>query len=436
MQYNGKDIYEGKIVAENDGIFAISLVEYPAVERDFVCFKENVPGERQLFSIENADKQLITGVVMLADTPIYRRNGDYEYYITYSKETIEKMANKLLRDGFQNAVDLQHDGVLIPGVTMTELYIKDSSKGINPNFFEDIPDGSLIATFYIEDEELWEEIKNGDKLNGFSLEGFFTIEKIKQNKNTTMSKITKFMKSLMKFGQVETDKAVLYYDGETLEVGVEVYVDGEEDIKVLAEDGEYKTEDTTIVVVDGKVSEIITDTKEDEVVEEVFSKRKQLFEESYQEKEIKIAKAIHEKGFDGWVVEAGDDFAIIELYNGDEYKKYKFPITWEGEEAVAGDPIEVVEEYVPVSEEVVAPGAEETFSDETEDIVSKEDKLTSLETEIGLLKVEIEAIKELVKKISEEPVSEPIVEEFEAVGKKKESKMTKAARLLSHFNAK
>lgn len=259
MLYEGLDIYQAKIEDETDGIFAISLVDFPAVEKNFICFKDEK--KQMKFSIDSDEKRNITGVVMLADTPIYRRNGDYEYYITYSKETIEKMANKLLKDGFQNRVDLMHDGELITGISMMELYIKDSSKGINPSFISDIPDGSLMATFHVEDEKLWDEIKNGDVLNGFSLEGLFTIEKMHNNKiknNSTMSKITKFIKSLMKFGEISTDKGTIYWDGEgDIAVDVEVYVDGEDDTKVIAEDGEYVIEDgRTIVIVDGKVSEI------------------------------------------------------------------------------------------------------------------------------------------------------------------------------------
>ena len=267
MLYEGLEIYQAKIEDETDGVFCISLVDFPAVEKDFVCFNKQ-DKQNLMFAIENEDKQNITGVVMLADTPIYRRNGDYEYYITYSKETIEKMANKLLKDGFQNRVDLQHDGKLITGISMTELYIKDASKGINPSFFTDITDGSLLATFHVEDNELWNEIKNGETLNGFSLEGLFTIEKMnnnKINKKNKMSKIAKFIKSLMKFGEVSTDKGIIYWEGEgELEVGVEVYIDGENEEKVLADNGEYKVDSKTIVIEDGKVIEI----KEDETVED------------------------------------------------------------------------------------------------------------------------------------------------------------------------
>lgn len=252
------DIYEAKIEDLTDGIIAISLVEYPAVEKDFVCFSE----EKQIvkFAIDNEDKHLITGVIMLANSPIYRRQGEYEYYVLYTPETIQKMASKMLNDGTFKLNDIQHNGEYIKGLSLVELYIKDSSKGINPSFISDIPDGSLMATYHIDDDNLWDEIKNGDMLNGFSLEGLFTIDKIDKNnskqRNTKMGIIEKIIKKAVKFAAIETDKGTLLTnEGEELAVGVEVFVEDGEGYKP-AEDGEYKYEEKIIVVEGGKVAEI------------------------------------------------------------------------------------------------------------------------------------------------------------------------------------
>lgn len=460
MLYEGLDIYQAKIEDEMDGVYTISLVDFPAVERNFVCFKEDKKQQIR-FSIDNEEKHNITGVVMVADTPIYRRNGDYEYYITYSKETIEKMAEKYLKDGLQNNVSLMHNGELISGVNMLEIYIKDSTKGITPNFIDDIPDGSLMATFHVSDEDLWEDIKNGDILNGFSLEGLFTVEKMHKNNKVNnniniMSKLTKFVKSLMKFGEISTDKGNLYWDGDgEIAVDVEVFVDGEDGEKIIAEDGEYKVgEDKIIVVVEGKVSEI----KDVEVKEEVevsaskqkFEKIKSAFEETYQDKENKIIGAIRAKGFDCWLIEASDEFAVVEVWNDatGDYIHYKFPITWDGEEPIVGDPQEVKSEYVPVNENIPADSAETTvveeeFEDEnTEDSDEpkenerdeKLERIEALEGEVSELKNEIASIKNELAKVLNQPAAEPIQEEFEAINKPKPSKMNKSASLLSHLN--
>lgn len=271
MLYDGLDIYEGKITDFNEGLLCISLVEFPAVERDFVCFSKEK--KMQKFSIENEEERIISGVILAPDSPIYRVEGDYSYYIVYSRETVRTMAEKMLKDNTFRNISLQHNGKLIGGVNLVEVFIKDTKKGINPNYVEEIPDGTLMASFHIEDDELWEHIKNGNDLNGFSLEGVFSIQKLQKeiNKNkieNKMSKISRFVKKLMAFGQVNTSKGTLYYAEDEIAVGIEVFVDGEDE-KVVAEDGEYILEDErTIVVENGKVVEIKEKEAEEEVVEE------------------------------------------------------------------------------------------------------------------------------------------------------------------------
>ena len=270
MKYNDKDIYQAKIEDFNDGIIAISLVEYPAVEKDFVCF--NAVKEPVKFSIENEEERLISGVIMLADTPIYRRNGDYEYYVQYSRETLKRMASKLLQDGTFKNIDIQHNGEYIKGLELVELFIKDEKKGVNPNYVSEVPDGSLMGTFHISDDALWEEVKNGNMLNGFSLEGLFTIEKMNNNKvqkNSIMNLIEKFLKKMVKFESIATDKGILLIqEGDEFAVGTEVYVEVEGEW-VPAENGEYKLEDDRVVVVEeGKIAEIKEPEVEEPVVEE------------------------------------------------------------------------------------------------------------------------------------------------------------------------
>lgn len=257
MTYNGLDIYEMVISTLGDGIKYISLVDEPAVERDFVCFSKEKEQEVVRFNIENDEKRLISGVLMMANYPILRINGDYKYYITYKPETIKIMAEKLLFEGNFKNTDYMHNNEVFNGMNLVELFIKDESKGIVPNYLKDIPDGSLIGTFHIENDELWNEIKNGNFLKGFSIEGMFTPVQLKKENNNNINTENKmkniFKKMLVKFASVETDKGTLYYADE-LAVGVDVFVDNE-NVEVAA-DGEYETEEKVIVVADGKVTEI------------------------------------------------------------------------------------------------------------------------------------------------------------------------------------
>lgn len=160
---------------ELTGINAISLVESPAVEKDFLCFSKEK--ETVKLNFDNA-KRVISGVVCLADTPIYRYNERYgEYYVVFSKETIQKMVEKFAKMDLFKSVNLQHDDTkFVDGIYMFESYIINKERGINPVEFSDIPDGSWIASYKVENDELWDEIINGNKLNGFSLQGLFELE--------------------------------------------------------------------------------------------------------------------------------------------------------------------------------------------------------------------------------------------------------------------
>lgn len=164
-------IYNAEILDAECGIDRISLVNDPAVDAYFVSFSKDKI--QQMFTT-NEEQKMITGVVMRCDYPIYRNDEHLgEYYINFSADVIKQMAQKLLRDNNQNNVNIEHMfNSDVKGVEMVELFIKDRNKGKNPTGFEDINDGSLFATFKVDNQDIWQQIKNGT-FKGYSLEGFF-----------------------------------------------------------------------------------------------------------------------------------------------------------------------------------------------------------------------------------------------------------------------
>ena len=160
---------------DSTGMNAISLVESPAVEHDFLCFsKEKQPVKMQF----DDAKHIITGVVCLADTPIYRYSESLgEYWVVFTKDEIEKMVTKYSKMNLYNSVNLQHDDEqFVDGIYMVESYLTNKERGINPVEFSDVPDGSWVASYKVENDDLWNDIINGDKLNGFSLQGMFELD--------------------------------------------------------------------------------------------------------------------------------------------------------------------------------------------------------------------------------------------------------------------
>ena len=245
---NKLPIYNAEIKDERDGIIAISFVEEPAVESNFMLFGKQIP----LF-FANEEKKNILGVIMRADFPIYRRDEDgNEFYVTYSADTIAKMAQKYFVSGAVNTTSINHNGEVLDGVNLVQWYIKDTNKGIAPNGFDDVKDGSLFAEFHIENENLWTACKDGT-FKGFSLEGYFTTEKTNLKSDKMENKIMQKVRELLvKLAKVTTDKGELSYEGD-LEVGTEV-VDAN---GAAVSDGEYTLEDGKIIVIkDGKVEAI------------------------------------------------------------------------------------------------------------------------------------------------------------------------------------
>lgn len=257
-------VYEALITDDNDGITVISLVDYPAVESNFVTFSKK---SKVKLAIENESEHMVLGVVMRADYPIYRNDDGYEYYITYSPSTIKKMSEKMMSDANYRNVSLQHDGHNINGVELVQVFIKDTAKGINPVQFPDISDGSLFAQYHITDDAVWNQIKSGE-INGFSLEGWFGIEEVKNklnhNKSKNMfSKIKETLKKmLVEFGNVEVEEGItIYFDGDELVEGIEVADENGEPVA----DGVYHYDEKEVTVAEGKVTEI--KTVEEEKVE-------------------------------------------------------------------------------------------------------------------------------------------------------------------------
>lgn len=276
---NNIPLYEAQI-GEDGGCYCVSLVDFPAVEQDFVYFRNE---EQQLkFTIQDEEQRKVTGVVMRANYPIYRiGNGGYEFYVVFTKETIEEMTLKMLKEGYQNDISIMHNGELIEGVSLLEIYQKDSEKGINPKGFEHIEEGSLFGTYKVESDKIWDLIKSGE-VKGFSIEVIMALAPVEEekfnkeiNKNEDMKTKLQKIKNLISemlfdFASVTTDKGVIYWDEGEIAVDMDVYVEDETGEKIAAADGDYVLEDGTVVkVAEGKVAEIVEPAEEtvEDVVE-------------------------------------------------------------------------------------------------------------------------------------------------------------------------
>ncbi len=489
-------VYDAILSSEGTGMLRISLVDEPAVLKNFQHFKNDAP--LQLYKVQDEEKRLVRGVVMRADFPIYRRDKELgEYYIIYKADTIREMAERYLLENRQNMVNLMHEaGSDVEGVQMVQYFLKDTAAGVAPEGFADIADGSLFAEFHVTNDEVWDAVKAGT-YQGFSLEGLFDLKPERNagyvqevvdsldgkfskdtKQDNKMSKLNRIKaalaKALQAFASITTDKGILNWDGDDdLKAGDRVYLldeagersdvpdgdyttedgkvivvadgvvaeirdaaaevapekpaeeeveaasvetdggtlhwEGDEDLKEgddvfvvdsegnrsAAPDGDYKTTDGKVITVaEGKVA-AITDAAA-EVAPEVEARRAeamakiQKYEESYDEKYRKIAEAVAAVREDEFfVIEAGDDFAVVEAWDEDYIDHYyRYAVSWnEDGSANVADPVEVKMIWVPL--DFVSP-FEKGAGEEVE----------ALRAENAELKAQVEALKK-------EPAAEP-----------------------------
>ena len=243
----------------NATIQTVSLVECPATGLPLYCFEKE---EKYKFSTDELKHNIISCIVRV-DYPILRTSSDGQpYYVVFNKQTSEMLCQKLLKDGFQQNISLDHNGQLIEGIQLEQVFIKDSSRGIVPSGFESAADGSFFGLYHITDESLWNDCISG-RFGGVSLESLFKLipisniderKKLKQYKmSNKISKIKEAVKKLLlQFSELETDKGILSWEDDLpLDVGMAVYIND-----LPAPDGEYVYEDKCFVVVEGKVTEV------------------------------------------------------------------------------------------------------------------------------------------------------------------------------------
>lgn len=187
-------VYEAQIDSVDTGICALSLVNNPATESMLLCFEEDA--RRMQFSVVNEEKRILTGLIMCADRPIYRRTaGGQEYYILFRREVLEAMAERMLLFGTENVFNFNHNPELpIYGMKCREIYFKDIERGICPKGFEDVEDGSMFGTFHVTDDNVWEEVKTGKF--GISLEGVFDYQLVETEEDKLLAEIEEIIKQI------------------------------------------------------------------------------------------------------------------------------------------------------------------------------------------------------------------------------------------------
>ena len=185
------------ILNENEkeaGIDAVSVVEAPAIESDFIALQKH---QVELKTVDE-EKRLLMGAALIPKKQIFRRNDktNEEYYIYFSKDTIRQASQLFLKKGNQNNATIEHTEK-INGMTVVESWLVEDTKKDKSSLygFNAVP-GTWFITMKVDNDEIWSKVKSGE-IKGFSIEGYFA-EKLEAKKQKTNEEILEEIKKLFK----------------------------------------------------------------------------------------------------------------------------------------------------------------------------------------------------------------------------------------------
>jgi len=145
----------------------------------------------------DTEKRIISGPLMVADLPIYRRTEDEEYYGVFQKEDIYNLRNKFFKQGKSNLVNEMHNSnKMIDGVYMIESFLIDEARGINAPTGYNLTDGSWFGSYKIDNDEVWNDFIKSGEFKGFSVEGIFNTVKIDEKPQNIIEDIINIIKNI------------------------------------------------------------------------------------------------------------------------------------------------------------------------------------------------------------------------------------------------
>jgi len=191
---------------ETSGIDAVSVVESPAIESDFIALKKH---EIELKEVD-AEKRILMGAALIPNKQIYRKNEkNEEYYIYFSEETVRKASELFFMNSNQNNATLEHKQKL-DGMSVVESWITEGKNDKSMNYGFNFPKGTWVISMKVNNDEIWNKVKLGE-VKGFSIEGYFADKYEMSFKNIEMEEIemVKKIKSLIEKSELKSNKVEL-----------------------------------------------------------------------------------------------------------------------------------------------------------------------------------------------------------------------------------
>lgn len=199
-------LYE-MLINEDDlfhGVNAISLVENPAIESDFVALSKD--SKKVMLAEVNEEKRILVGCALIPEKPIYRNMNGEEFYIYFSKDTVRKAAELFFKNHNQDKATLEH-AEAIDGLHVFESWIvEDETHDKSRAYGLDAPVGSWVVTMKVNDNDIWNNYVKNNKVFGFSIEGQFANMLVKEyEENLSANEDPEVIAALSKAKDILTD---------------------------------------------------------------------------------------------------------------------------------------------------------------------------------------------------------------------------------------
>jgi hypothetical protein len=192
------NIVELLLDEENEvtGIEAVSIVESPAIESDFIALNSQ---EIKLAKVDE-EKQILMGAALIPNKPIYRTNNEEEFYVYFSADTVRKASELFFKNGNQNNATLEHK-LAVNDLTVVESWIVENKEKDKSAIYDlDLPVGTWMISMKVNNSEIWNDFVKTGKVKGFSIEGYFadkaTIQASKDTSETKLEEIKELLKDL------------------------------------------------------------------------------------------------------------------------------------------------------------------------------------------------------------------------------------------------
>jgi hypothetical protein len=160
---------------ETQGVYALSVVENPAMEDEWIALSEH-PQKIELAQVDE-EKRLLLGAALIPNKRIYRNINDNEFEMFFKEETIERLSHNFFKQQNNNNSSLEHE-LKLEGMSVVESWTVTNPKtDKSVNFGKEYPKGTWVTMMKVDNDEVWAKVKNGE-IKGFSIDALLGLEQI------------------------------------------------------------------------------------------------------------------------------------------------------------------------------------------------------------------------------------------------------------------